>query len=104
MSRKTMICVNLHSRETGLSATLGGTTIADGRGVKPESSNSSTWGGTDEEDLFIASARGLVARFHTKQPVASMLQTLSFRPWEEKPMIGGLRFSMLKKLNGARLS
>src|SRR4051812_13826369 len=104
MSRKTMIWVNLHSRETGLSATLGGAMISDGRGVRPESSNSSTSGGTEDEDLFIASARGRVARFHTKQPVASTLQTLSFRPCEEKPMIGGLRFSMLKKLNGARMS
>jgi hypothetical protein len=40
--------------------------------------------------LFIASASGRVARFHTNSPVASMLPTVSFQRWLEKPMIGGV--------------
>ena len=82
-------CVQRHSKVTRLSATRGGRTSVEARGVRPASTNSSTSGGTAAQVVFIASARSRVARFHTNSPVACTLRTVSLRPMLAKPTMGG---------------
>ena len=84
-----MICVSLHSKDTGLSATLGTLTSLPGSGVSPASWNSLTSRAACAAVAFICRARSMVARFHTNSFVSWMLATLSFQEVEEKPMIGG---------------
>ncbi|MNL79985.1 hypothetical protein D3C87_2067160 [compost metagenome] len=85
-----MICVTLHSNDTGLSATRGTLMMFDATLVSPDSSNSSTSGPTIAQLWFICSANGRVARFQANSPVCSMLFRLSLRPTLENPMIGGM--------------
>ena len=84
-----MICVNLHSNDTGLSATRGTLTSLPGTAVRPAILNSLTSWATWAAVAFICCARSMVARFQTNSPVSWMFWTLSFQEVEEKPMIGG---------------
>ncbi|MNT48374.1 hypothetical protein D3C72_1851530 [compost metagenome] len=78
-----------HSKVTGLSATRGGATKVEGRGVRPVSANSLTSGGTAAQLWFITSAKSRVARFHTNSPVSCTLRTVSLKPMLAKPTMGG---------------
>src|SRR5579864_1958720 len=84
------ICDNLHSNETGLSATRGTLTSLQGAGVSPAIENSLTSCATWAAVAFICFARSLVARFQTNSPVSRILVTLSFQEVDENPMIGGV--------------
>ena len=72
-----MHCVSRHSKATGLSITRGTPTTRESAGVKPDSTNSSTYGDTAALVWFIASANGRVAKFQTNSPVSWMLRTVS---------------------------
>src|SRR3981081_4098324 len=99
-----MICVSLHSNETGLSATRGTLTSLLGAAVSPEILNSLTSWAQCAAFKFTCRARSMVARFQTNSPVSWILPTLSFQEVEEKPMIGGGEQHPLKKRYGARLT
>ena len=68
-----MICVSLHSKATGLSATRGTLTSLPGAAVSPAILNSLTSRATCAAVAFICFARSMVARFQTNSPVSWIL-------------------------------
>src|SRR5947208_10245473 len=105
--------MSLHSIWAGDSATRGARTTWLGAGVKPESANSSTSGGTSAAVALAAGAMESLTTLTTNSPVSSTLRRVSLRrvgsiPWVarragQNNSVGGADPTPQKKLNGARL-